>query len=133
AIDHRQPRRRRVLQQEVVRNIEVSCVGEHWKQQRRREKSSIEVRPFGTNELDETPRRLLTKIAWHQVERKSAYVVGLARAQHVAVVIEKLATPRACDLATEVVVTVGVAAPIENTRDLGERCRRVREICSCDN
>ena len=53
AVDHRQPRRRGVLEQQLVGEVEVAGVGEHRQQVRRGEEAGIEVGARGADELDE--------------------------------------------------------------------------------
>ena len=57
ALDHREPRRRGVATEQLVRDIEMTGVREHWEQVRRRQEPRAEVGVSGTNQLDETRRR----------------------------------------------------------------------------
>ena len=64
AVDHDEPRRLGVLEEQVVGDVEVAGVGEHRQQERRGEEAGAEVGAGGADELDEP------------VGRRGAQVVG---------------------------------------------------------
>ena len=91
---HRQPRRGRVLEEQLVRDVEVPGVGEHRQQVRRREEAGAEVGPGLSDQLDEARGGAVAGFVVDQSERQCAHVVGLRVRRQAPFGVDVFGSPR---------------------------------------